>query len=294
MEKIIIEAGSTVTKIDYYDGENIKRLKDKTFLFKKNYAISNCLKEEDVQELIDLVNLYKQNCDDIYACGTSIFRKLNENERKDFLEKFKKETGYDFHIISEEDENRLTVLGATRLVKNKVCVFIGGGGSTEIAIYDKGIIEEANTSFGVVDVMNRYPDLADDIAKTPLKDVMSYIKDNLNLPKNKVDTLILAGGGHERFAKEAKLNYELNNIYIDDYASIMMDINTRINDTKNYFNKVSLNEIKSRFNDPAWWDFTRAMCACVLVVAEEVGAKVIVPTNISMTFGILQENNFDK
>lgn len=294
MEKIIIEAGSTVTKVDYFDGKDIKRLKDKTILFKKNYSINNCLKEEDIKELINLVKAYKQECENIYVCGTSIFRKLSENEQKDFLERFKRETGYNFHIISEEDENRLTVLGATRFVKDKVCVFVGGGGSTEITIYNNGIIEKANTSFGVVDVMNKFPDLALDIANSSLEDVMDYIKENLNLPKNKADILILAGGGHEKFARGANLHYEINNVYDDSHAPIMMDINSRIKDTKNYFNKNSLDEIKNKVDDPAWWDFTRAMCACVLVVAEKIGAKVIIPTDISMTFGILEENNFDK
>lgn len=35
MEKIIIEVGSTVTKIDKYDGELVKRIKEITIFFKK-------------------------------------------------------------------------------------------------------------------------------------------------------------------------------------------------------------------------------------------------------------------
>ena len=36
-----------------------------------------------------------------------------------------------------------------------------------------------------------------------------------------------------------------------------------------------------------WWYATRAMSAFVLVVAEEIGAKYIVPTDIAMVYGIL-------
>ena len=32
-------------------------------------------------------------------------------------------------------------MGATRCTKQKVCIFVGGGGSTEISIYDNGIKE---------------------------------------------------------------------------------------------------------------------------------------------------------
>ena len=53
------------------------------------------------------------------------------------------------------------------------------------------------------------------------------------------------------------------------------------------FENISLDEIRNRVNDPDWWYATRAMCAFVLVVAEEIGAKYIVPTDIAMAYGIL-------
>lgn len=73
---------------------------------------------------------------------------LDKTQKTEFLKRFKKETGLDFNIISQEEENKLTVYGATRFVKDKACVFIGGGGSTELSIYDKKIIETANTEIG--------------------------------------------------------------------------------------------------------------------------------------------------
>lgn len=69
----------------------------------------------------------------------------------------------------------------------------------------------------------------------------------------------------------------------------MMDINLREKETLRYYKEISLNEIKSRVKEPDWWYATRAMCAFVLVVAEEIGAKYIVPTDISMVYGIIQK-----
>ena len=289
MEKVIIEVGSTVTKVDLYDGSNIKRIHEKTILFKKNYGIYHGLKKEDVLELVQLVQDVAQTYSDIYVCGTSIFRKLSDIEKNEFLDTFKQEVGLDFHIISEEEENHLTVRGATRCVSDKVCVMIGGGGSTEIAIYDGKIIEEENTSIGVMDVLGEFPDLASDLTTTSLEEVMAYIKERLNLPQMKADTLILAGGAHERFARESGITYEDNTIYQDNHAPIMMDVKTRIKDTQRYFQEISLDAIREKSDDPAWWDATRAMCAFALVVAEAIDAKVIIPTDISMTYGIVSE-----
>ena len=225
----------------------------------------------------------------IYICGTSIFRNLNVEEKESFLSRFKKETEFDFNIISQEKENELTVFGATRFVKDKVCVFIGGGGSTEIAIYDNGIKETVNTKIGVIDVMQQFPDLAENFAITNLEDVKNFIKERLNLPKEKADILILAGGGHEKFARLSGIKYEENTLYDDKTSPIMMDIKTRKKETERYFKEISLDEIRKKVDDPNWWYATRAMCAFALVVAEEIGAKYIIPTDISMVYGIIDK-----
>lgn len=290
MNKIIVEVGSTCTKIDKYNGEIIEKLPGKTIQFKKHYTEDKKLREEDVKELIDEINRLKNISDDIYVCGTSIFRTLENEERTMFLNRFKNETGIEFNIITQEMENELTVYGATRFVKEKVCVFIGGGGSTEISIYDDGIKESVNTKIGVIDVMNQFKDLANDIATTKIEDVEQYLKDKLNLPKEQCDILILSGGGHEKFARLSGIKYEDNTLYKDPAAPIMMDIELRKKESERYFKEISLDEIRNRVDDPDWWYATRAMCAFVLVVAEAIGAKYIIPTDIAMVYGIIERN----
>ena len=291
MNKIIVEVGSTCTKVDKFNGKIIEKLEGKTIQFKKHYNEDKKLRESDVVELISNINDLKNISQDIYVCGTSIFRTLNDTERKEFLNRFKKETGYEFNIISQEKENELTVFGTTRYVKNKVCVFIGGGGSTEIAIYDKGIKESINSKVGVIDVMQEFPDLAENFATTDLEIVKNFIKERLNLPKEKADILILAGGAHEKFARHSGIKYETNTLYKDEASPIMMDIETRKSETERYYKAISLDEIRNRVNNPDWWYATRAMSAFALVVAEEIGAKYIVPTDIAMVYGILDKKD---
>ena len=292
MEKIIVEVGSTCTKVDKFNEKNLEKIEGKTIQFKKHYNEDKKLRESDIVELIKSIQELKAISEDIYVCGTSIFRSLDDLEKNSFLERFKRETGYNFNIISQEKENELTVFGTTRFVNNKVCVFIGGGGSTEIAIYDKGIKESVNTQIGVIDVMQKFPDLAEDIATTNLETVKTFIKERLNLPKEKADILILAGGGHEKFARYSGIKYEENTLYKDEASPIMMDIETRKSDTEKYYKEISLDEIRSRVNDPDWWYATRAMSAFALVVAEAIGAKYIVPTDIAMVYGILDKGEF--
>ena len=288
MEKLIIEVGSTCTKVDLFDGKEINRIKTETIEFKRNYKKENKLDKDDVEKLISLVKELKDQYQNIYVCGTSIFRSLSDEQRDEFLNLFLNNTGIKFDIISPEKENELTVEGAARNVNKKVAVFVGGGGSTEISIYDNGIKEMINTPIGVIDIMNKYPDLGDNYATTNIDEVKKVVREKLNLPKQKADTLILAGGGHLRFALNSGISYEKNNLYEDKMQPVMMDIETREKDTDRYYKEISLDDIRKKVDDPNWWYATRAMCAFVLVVAEEVGAKNIVPTDISMVHGLLK------
>ena len=287
MKKLIIEVGSTCTKVDLFDGQEINRIKTETIEFKRNYKKENKLDKDDVEKLISLVKELKGQYQNIYVCGTSIFRSLSDEQRNEFLNLFLNNTGIKFDIISPEKENELTVEGAARNVNKKVAVFVGGGGSTEISIYDNGIKEMVNTPIGVIDIMNKYPDLGDNYATTSIDEVKKAVREKLNLPKQKADTLILAGGGHLHFALNAGISYEKNTLYEDKMQPAMMDIETRERDTDKYYKEISLDDIRKKADDPNWWYATRAMCAFVLVVAEEIGAKNIVPTDISMVCGLL-------
>lgn len=288
MKKLIIEVGSTCTKVDLFDGQEINRIKTETIEFKRNYKKENKLDKDDIEKIIGLVKELKDQYQNIYVCGTSIFRSLSDEQRNEFLNLFLNNTGIKFDIISPEKENELTVEGAARNVNKKVAVFVGGGGSTEISIYDNGIKEMVNTPIGVIDIMNKYPDLGDNYATTNIDEVKKVVREKLNLPKQKADTLILAGGGHLRFALNSGISYEKNNLYEDKMQPVMMDIETREKDTDRYYKEISLDDIRKKVDDPNWWYATRAMCAFVLVVAEEVGAKNIIPTDISMVHGLLK------
>lgn len=290
MNKVIIEVGSTNTKIDVYDDKTVKRLDEITILFKNNYQKNKDIDSNDIELLINKVLELKKDYDDIYVCGTSIFRDLDQNKKDIFITNFLDKTGLEFNIISQQEENELTVIGATRKVGKKACVFVGGGGSTEISIFDQHIVESKNTKIGVMDVMKEFPDLDSDTAKTSLDEVMDYIEERLNVPSEQADILILAGGGHEFFARNSGIEYEKNTLYDDDCSSIMMDIETRIKETKRYYEEISLDNIKKKVSNPNWWFATRAMCAFVLVVAKKLNVKYIVPTNISMVYGIIEKN----
>ncbi len=48
MNKIIVEVGSTCTKVDKFNGNNIERLEGKTIQFKKHYNEDKKLRDTDM------------------------------------------------------------------------------------------------------------------------------------------------------------------------------------------------------------------------------------------------------
>ena len=114
MKKVIVEVGSTNTKIDECNGKNAKRLDELTIRFKGHYKELGHIDQKDIETLLSKVLELKKKYEDIFVCGTSIFRDLAKKEQNQFLKDFSSKTGLEFNIISQEQENELTVLGTTR------------------------------------------------------------------------------------------------------------------------------------------------------------------------------------
>ena len=93
MKKLIIEVGSTCTKLDEINDEEIKRIKDVTIEFKRHFNKTKKLDDNDVDKLINLVKEVESKYDNIFVCGTSIFRGLEQQMKKNFLQNLKQKQG---------------------------------------------------------------------------------------------------------------------------------------------------------------------------------------------------------
>lgn len=286
----VIETGSSNTKIDTLVNGEIMKSRSVSLPFKRHYMEDGRLREDDVRKLICLVCQCRREWGDrVYVCGTSIFRTIRVQERQQFLKVMKERTGLEFHIIPQEEESSLTVYGATLGAKSRVCVMVSGGGSTEITIYDKEIVESAKTEIGAVDILKKFPDLASDKAVSELKEIEEEIEKKLRLPVGKADILILAGGAHEKLTRLSGMKYEANILYDSKAAPIMVPCQLADEERKRFYYEISLDAIRAESEDPGWWETARPVCAFVSLIAKKVGAKYIVPTNITMAYGIAEK-----
>jgi len=139
----IVEVGSTNTKAYKYENGAVKDLGFKNIEFRKNYDSLGYISEIDIDLLASYINSCFDDSTDIYVYGTSIFRFAQNVQgfEKSLLSRTKIKS---FEVVSIEDENKYTVMGAIKDVSitENICVYIGGGGSTEISICKNGEIIE--------------------------------------------------------------------------------------------------------------------------------------------------------
>lgn len=286
---VIVEVGSTTTKSYIYKDNNITELDSIVIQFKGNYKKNNKIDDSDKKELFDFINSIKEKY--IFVYGTSIFRNLKEEELEQWKREFKENTGYDFNVVTSDMENEYTVYGVIGNIdyKGRIAVMIGGGGSTELSIVEDGkIIEEANNTFGAIDIIDSYPDLKDDIVITNYDLMVDETKKLINVLQNKADLLVLAGGNYIYFYEELKYPIESNKFYKSDLQPYCIDRESMDLFDRKFFYEMSLDEIGKRTDKDSWWRGTRGMRICVESIVQVLDVKYIIPTKISMVYGIAE------
>ena len=167
---------------------------------------------------------------------------------------------------------------------------IGGGGSTELSIVENGkIIEKANSSFGAIDITDMFPDLKEDHVKTNFDTMVNATKKMVKVPKNKADILILAGGDYIYFYEELHYPITKNKFYDNPLQPYSLDVQTMDQFDRNFFYQVSLEEVIKRTKKEIWWKGARGMRLCVKALVDILEVKDIIPTRISMVYGIAEE-----
>lgn len=287
---VIVEIGSTNTKAYLYEDEKVENLSFKTIEFKNHYKKENKISDDDKKLLFEFIDNIKE--ENIFVFGTSIFRNLTDIQKEEWKKEFKDKTNLDFHIVTSDEENELTVYGAVANInyQGKIAVMIGGGGSTELSIVHNGkIIEKANSSFGAMDTTDMFPDLRTDYATSDYEIMVNKTKELVNKPNNKADLLILAGGNYIYYYEE--LNYPVvkNKFYDSDLQPYCLDVETMDKLDRNFFYEISLEDVCKRTNNDAWWRGARGMRLCVKALVDILEVKYIIPTRITMVYGIVEK-----
>ena len=284
----IIEIGSNNTKTHIYENENIIYENNTTIEFKANYKIENKIITSDIEKLFKVIEKTLEYTNNIHIYGCSIFRNITKDELDEINNKLKNKFNLEIQVVSQEDEARYTALGCYNNIEydGNICIFIGGGGSTElIFVNNKKVIDKKYYDFGVVDITNKFNSLKDDVPTCSFDDVYNYIDEMINDISVKADVLILAGGDHLYWYNNAKYELLKNELYKSDNQKFM--ITKQMSDKYDRDALVtSLNRTRQNSDNPKWFDGSRAMKVITNLISHKIDAKYIIPTKINMEDGL--------
>lgn len=290
MEFAILEIGSTNTKACIYKDGTLNDYGQKYIAFKNNYVDN--LSDSDINDLYNFIKEIRQSVNKIYAYGTSIFRKISEEQRNEFTNNLKDQFNIDFKVVSADEEALYTVNGVIGNIDytDKLAVVIGGGGSTELIITDnKKITNKILLDFGAMDITNAFPDLKNDKVATDFDTILNYTLNKIEDINIDVDALVLAGGDYIYFYQNADYEMENNYLYKDINQPYLLTFD-KLNFYDHDILTKSLNGIKAKcIGNEAWWDGARGMRFCMNAVARKLNSKYIIPTKINMIIGLTNE-----
>ncbi|HIS17620.1 MAG TPA: hypothetical protein IAC02_03290 [Candidatus Coprovivens excrementavium] len=284
----IIEIGSNNTKTHIYQNNELIMENNTTIEFKKNYKINNKINEKDLEKLYVIIKLVLTYTKNVYIFGCSIFRNITKKELNKINEKIKKDFALEIKVVSQEEEAKYTAFGCYNNINydKNICIFIGGGGSTELIFVNKGkIISQKYYDFGVVDITNKFPSLKDDIPTCTFDEVYQYISTLIDDIDIKADILILAGGDHLYWYNNARYKLLPNKLYQKDNQEYMLTIEISDEYDKDAL-ITSLDRIRNNSDNPLWFDGSRAMKVITNYISHQVAANYIIPTKINMEDGL--------
>ena len=288
----IIEIGSNNTKIHIYKEEKLIYEKTITIEFKKNYQIKKQINEEDLNKLYEVIKNALTYTNNVNIYGCSIFRNISNEELDEINKKIYEKFKLEIQVVSQEDEANYTALGCYKNIEDNenICIFIGGGGSTElIFVKNKEVIAKKYYDFGVVDITNKFESLKNDIPTCSFSEVYDYVDDLIGKIDIKADILILAGGDHLYWYNNARYNLMENTLYKNEKQKYMLTIEMSDNYDKNAL-VTSLDKIRANSDNPKWFDGSRAMKVLTNLISHKIESKYIVPTKINMEDGLKMKN----
>lgn len=288
----IIEIGSNNIKIHIYKEEKLIYEKTITIEFKKNYQIKKQINEEDLNKLYEVIKNALTYTNNVNIYGCSIFRNISNEELDEINKKIYEKFKLEIQVVSQEDEANYTALGCYKNIEynENICIFIGGGGSTElIFVKNKEVIAKKYYDFGVVDITNKFESLKNDIPTCSFSEVYDYVDDLIGKIDIKADILILAGGDHLYWYNNARYNLMENTLYKNEKQKYMLTIEMSDNYDKNAL-VTSLDKIRANSDNPKWFDGSRAMKVLTNLISHKIESKYIVPTKINMEDGLKMKN----
>ncbi|WP_434637850.1 Ppx/GppA family phosphatase [Sulfurimonas sp. NW7] len=286
----IIDIGSNSVRMVIY--EKVSRFafhllheeKSKVRISEDAYKHGGALQETPMQrafdalsDFIQISNSFKTN--KLFCVATSALR--DAPNKKDFLQKVKKELKLNIKIISGEKEAYFGGIACANLLpmqENALSIDIGGG-STELAYIDKNNVSHPlSLKLGTVRLKELYFD-ADDI-----EGAIRYIDEQLQmLPAMKVETLIGIGGTFRAISSSImkRETYPLNKLHAYEFKVTLLQ-----EFIEELLNAKSNKELKSLFINSNRFDVIKPGTLILQRLIKKINISKVITSGVGVREGV--------
>ncbi len=291
-----VDLGSSTIKVYKYE-EQLELLEEHSIYFKNDFSktegISSTNKDELIEYFRNLKEKYDMKYENTHIYVTGIFRELVAQKKQEMVKLFNDELDLHFNIISHGIENYYLGKAMEHNYNNKKVMIINmGGKTTELVIFNKGsIVDRKNLTIGVADLLNKYPEVNEEISAITVEEMNDFVKDKLADIKfdNDYDCAIFTGG-EERFEKLTKFNLVPNSLFDDGIHKYMLSLEDYIKGTKKVFDEITLEELYRLMpGNPKWMDGARAGAIIPLAIFELANIKTIIPSDLNLINGVIND-----
>lgn len=293
-KKLLIDIGSSTVKVYEQTSETASLILARSISFKTDFDPAKGIAETAKTELFELINEVKSQNEGatIKIFATALYRKMEPQAKKYFVDEFFMRTGLFFNIIPQELESfylQVALVGKYQANEPVLLINIGGGSTELVVMYGKEAIETKNIDLGVGTVLTEFSNINDSTSGVSLEKVKAFVSEKLPSLENKVTTALYSGG-ELTYMELAKYALKSNNLFKDeDHPSV---ISLKDFSTKNaeVFEKTTLKELEELMpENPSWMHGARACSAIAEAICEKYGIENIVPSNSNLINGAIRQ-----
>lgn len=293
-KKLLIDIGSSTVKVYEQDSLSVSLLLARSIPFKTDFDPLKGISEATKKELYELIIEIKDKNPNtpIKFFATALFRKMDVETKKAFVDEFFLRAGLYFNIIPQELESfylQVALVGKYQANEPVLLINIGGGSTELVVMYGKEAIETKNVDLGVGTILTEFPKINDQKSGVSLQDVIKFASDKLPALDNKVNTAVYSGG-ELNYMQLAKYNLQANKLFKDEDHLSVISLEDFSSKNKEVFEKITLEELEELMPDnPTWMRGARACSALAQAICEKYGIKNIVPSNSNLINGAARQ-----
>ena len=294
MKKILIDIGSSTTKIYTYDGEKLSLFKQVSIVMKDGFDSSKGISSVNEEKLLETVESLKNQFPDyehkLYATG--IFRKLEKKSQTKLIDTIFLKTGTYLNIINHELESFYLekALSGKYHTKEPFLLINIGGATTELVIIENGnVLEKINIELGVGTINTQFSDINKDLMGHSMEEIIAFIKEKLPTVE-KLSKVAFYSGGELSFMKLAGYPLFKNTLFDDSDHPLVISFSDFKQETKKICFERTLDSLKNlMLENPSWMNGARGCSLIAQTICEEYGISTMVPSDSNLIDGVVRQ-----